>query len=126
MSHPISGVKIYAKHPAWTPVGGSAGDYQQFNQDDGLREFKIGPFDLMHSWDDRTSVGDGVKQMRPNLFKEYAEVTFSFVSLFGTAGSFPKVHRTMRNGRQHCHGVDSEIRVCNGRGRRSRLRRRRE
>ena len=92
MSHPTSAVKIYAKHPTWTPPGGSAaaGDYQQFNQQDGLRDFKIGPFDLMHSWDERTSVGDGTKQNRPNLFDEYGEVTGSFVTLFGTVGSLQK------------------------------------
>ena len=94
MSHPVSGVKLYAKHPAWTPAGPgamaspAAGDYQQFNQQSGLREFTIGPFSLIHSWDERSSVGDGTKQMRPNLFDEYEEVDGSFVTLFGTAGSF--------------------------------------
>ena len=64
--------------------------YYRFNKRDGLRGLKIGPLDLMRSWDDRSSVGDEVKQNRPNICDEYAEIAFSFVSLFGHAGAFQR------------------------------------
>ena len=80
MSEPVSVVKIEMKQDNWTPSGGAAGDYQAFDGIDAIRELTVGPFKLVHEWDDRTSVGDAVAQMRPNVFAHYDNVTVRFVT----------------------------------------------
>ena len=80
MPEPVSAVAIHMSHPTWTPMGGSAGDFQEFSGIDAIRELTVGGFKLIHEWDDRTSVGDDVAQMRPNEFENYDNVTIRFVT----------------------------------------------
>ena len=86
MSEPVSVVKIEMSQADWTPTGGAAGDLQVFDGQDTIRELTVGPFKLVHEWDDRTSVGDNVAQMRPNSFAHYENVAVRFVTERGATG----------------------------------------
>ena len=52
-----------------------------------IRGFHAGPFKLKHSWEDRSSDGDSVAQMRPDRFAEYEDVTLTWVTRRDPAGT---------------------------------------